>query len=90
MAEDVEGRMTEEPTEEEPTRPLKQFVVRCEVQHAMGGDAIDFMDTVPAYDSEGAKDFVAGWMAEKDHIVKRWIMVGDAEQLGRLTRNLNP
>ena len=82
--------MTEPSVEEPPEPPTKQFIVRCEVEHAIKGVPIEFMDMVPAIDEEGAKDFVAGWMADKDYIVKRWIMVGDAEQLGRLARNLRP
>jgi len=94
VARDVERRMSEETVEEKPSgaeeRPVKIFVVRCEVEHAMGGLKDEFMDTVPAYDEEDAKDFVVGWMAERDFIVKKWIMVGDAERLGRVAKNLNP
>lgn len=85
----TEKTAVEEITREEQ-RPVKTFVVRCEVEHAMGGSQVEFMDTVPAYDKEDAKDFLVGWMAERDFIVKKWIMVGDAETLGRVSRNLNP
>lgn len=83
--------MSEEKVEEqEEERATKTFVVRCEVKHAMKPIKEEFMDTVPAYDEEGAKDFVVGWMAERDFIISKWLMVGNAERLGRIARNLNP
>lgn len=76
--------------EKREDRPIKNFVVRCNVKHAMGGAEEEFMDTIPAYDQDDAKDFVAGWMAERDFIVKKWLMVSDMENLSRVARNLNP
>jgi len=90
----VEGDVGEEMSaEEKPVgeegRPLKSFLVRCRIMHAMGKPEDEFMDTVPAVDEEDAKDYVTGWLAERDFIVKRWVAVADLERLGRIARNLS-
>ena len=76
---------------EEVTKPVvetRAFIVRCVVKDAMGDLEAEFMDTVPAASGEDAKDYLAGWMADRGFTVDRWVMVGDLEQLRKVARNL--
>jgi len=88
MEENVEGQVVEEEAKEE-AEP-KTFLVRCKAKHALGEPEVQIMDTVTAIDEEEAKDYVAGWFAERDFIVTKWLVVTDLERLVRVARNLNP
>lgn len=76
-------------TEEQVKQPeTKSFVVRCVVEHASEDLDVEFMDIVQAYNQEEAKDYLAGYMADKGFIVKKWLMVGDINRLRDIARNL--
>lgn len=76
-------------TEDQVKQPeTKSFVIRCVVEHATEDLDAEFMDIVQAYNQEEAKDFLAGYMADRGFIVKRWLMVGDINRLRDLARNL--
>lgn len=73
--------MTE--AEETEEKPLRNFLVRVEVEDLDGNNPNEIMDIVPAEDHQDARDYVVGWLAIRGYKVTRWHTLADADQIRR-------
>lgn len=63
----------------------KEFLVFLKVEPAIpNAVSPEILDRVTATNEEEVKDYVVGWLAERDYVATQWYWVAELEPLARL------